>query len=219
MNAAFGRHFFYVACKGPYWYTAAMKNTTFCASLLVAAGFAFSAMADSGVLIPQVSQKAKPKSGAAAEEGEALFDEATAAGVDMQKMDHQQEIINNPQYTEYGRAQAARQGHAEGIALGTTDMRPAQRQMKKDEQETDALIMSEEENDGNVVVVRQQGARNNSVVKQSGAKNTARQEQKGEKNALTVIQNGEYNASQELQDGTENYKLKVQNGVRSETKD
>lgn len=148
--------------------------------------------------IPQVSSKPQRQGKLGEEETQRLFNESAATQLEGgQGQDYQQRVINDPRFTEYGRANAARAGTAANIGSGAQP--PA--------------AQKEQKMEGNVVIIRQEGAANKAEITQKGKNNKAIQLQAGEKNELNLTQEGEKNESFELQLGNENKKKKMVNGV------
>lgn len=159
------------------------------------------------LLIPQVSGVPVAPDKEAATEKKLFREDSMLTG---QKPDYQDQIINNPRYSDYGKAQAAMEATAvpEGGAS-----------ISSIKQDADKKDISEEQMGHNIAVIRQEGQNNASSVTQTGKNNVAIQKQKGIKNDLSVTQTGDKNQSYEEQIGNFNHKKKVQNGVVVEEKD
>ncbi|MBY0406142.1 MAG: hypothetical protein K2Q01_00490 [Rickettsiales bacterium] len=170
---------------------------------------AFAADWSSTVHIPQVSAKPKSPAKVGEKEKEKLYNEQML--LQEPKLDYQNEVINNPKYTDYGRANAAiRANEAQIGESGANSLA-----IKQDAQDK----ISEEQLGANIAIIRQEGASNTSSVTQNGKHNKAIQVQKGEKNSLIVDQKGQHNESYEEQIGKYNHKKKIQNGTVTETEE
>ncbi len=128
------------------------------------------------------------------------------------KVDYQTQVINNPKYTEYGRAQAAIKMNEDAVPESGATL-PAIKQ------DMDSKILSEDQLGANIAVIRQEGSNNSSTVVQTGKNNKAVQTQKGEHNDIALTQKGDKNESYEEQVGKYNHKKKIQNGIVTETEE
>lgn len=164
----------------------------------------------SSVHILQVSNKPKSLEKGGEKEKEVLWNEQNIlAG---QKMDYQAEVINNPKFTDYGRAKdAIAQNEAAIPASGANTVAI--------KQDSNVKSLSEDQLEKNIAIIHQEGSGNTSTVVQSGKNNKVVHTQKGIKNDLSVTQTGEHNESYEEQIGKFNHKKKVQNGIVTEVEE
>ncbi len=170
---------------------------------------ALPALADdmSSVHIPQVSGTPRSPEKEASKEKETLLKEENL--LVNQGADYQTDVINNPKFSDYGRAKAAIEANEAAMPLAGADSAAIK-------QDTMGKV-NEEQLGKNIAVIRQDGTANSSTVVQSGSSNKAVQTQKGVKNDLSVTQNGKHNESYEEQIGKYNHKKKIQNGIVTES--
>ena len=176
--------------------------------ILLSMGFSAFAADNSSVHISQVSgAPSQPEKEATKET--LLKEENLLSG---QGPDYQTEVINNPRYSDYGRAQAAIKANEAAIPESGANAVAIK-------QDANAKTVNEEQLGHNIAVIHQEGTANNSTIVQTGKNNKAVQTQKGIKNDLSVTQNGNHNQSYEEQIGNYNHKKKIQNGIVTESEE
>lgn len=163
------------------------------------------------VIIPQVSNTPSSPERLGDVENRELIGRVEQLAPD--EPDYQSKVINDPRYTELGRANAAKQGRAVAIPNAGQATSTAQAVIvTAEEMILNGDKLSSGKPGGNVVVIQQAGASSTARVAQSGTKNTSVVKQKGQVNELDIIQQGDENASYELQEGEDNRKRVIQNG-------
>lgn len=169
--------------------------------------FTLAQAGDRSISIPQVSQNAmNPNDIGDAEKRELLEHELLRDVV--QTQDYQASVVNDPRYTDFGRANAVREGNATSIPNGqVTQKNTDEEEANMDDEEG---VKSPEDMGGNTVIINQQGGSNVSHITQFGSKNVAVQRQEGARNSLYIEQIGEHNISEEEQIGDDNSKIKIQ---------
>lgn len=177
--------------------------------LAIAMAAAAAAAKDGSMLnIPQVSNTPRLPEDVGNKEKEALLKEQEL--MNQQQQDYQSQVINNPKFSDYGRANAV-------IKMNEEAAEQAGATPKAIRQDAQPKVANEDQMGSNIAVIRQEGAANSSSITQTGKKNKAVQIQKGTKNDLSVTQQGDHNTSYEEQIGKYNHKKKVQNGILTET--
>ena len=139
------------------------------------------ALADSPLDIPQVSKKPITKG----VDGSVPIQDSEVNLAP--PMDYQQQVISDPNISNFARAQAAINASKDGSS------------------------------GGNVAIINQDGTSNSSTVIQSGNNNYASHTQKGVDNDIYLDQQGNNNQSNELQTGKHSHKVIIQNGDKVET--
>lgn len=154
--------------------------------------------------IPQVSTTPKVSAKVGQKEHDKLLKEQDL--MTPQKQDFQAEVINNPKYSNYGRAKEAIKRNERAQGQGGANV-------KAIKQDAEAQILNEDQLSKNIAVIKQDGVKNSSTIVQTGKNNEAVQIQTGVDNDLWLSQTGLNNKSTEVQTGKHNRKTKVQNGV------
>ena len=173
--------------------------------------------ADRQVVMPQVARPVDSSQTGEAERRNLLENQMLQRLAD--RPDYQAQVINDPRFTNFARAEAVRRGQITSIPQG----RVASDTSSQDDVSVNAgsavpdaanTVFKEEnmseKNGGNRVVIHQRGGSNETHIYQQGDRNSAVQRQEGTSNLLYIEQVGGDNHSEETQIGDHNIKIEIQ---------